>query len=208
VSERTNLEWWEALRGQPSAEALDDLRMILLRGLRYGLATRGDVTAADLEDFTQDALVKILRSLNTFRGESRFTTWAQKIAVRTAYTELRRRRWRDISLQDLLAPYEESDYTPEALLGDRSQDPAQWAMQRDMLARVERIIAEELTTKQRTAMTAVIIGGMNLEQVAFRMGTNRNALYKLIHDARRRLQARLEREGLTTEEVLVVFEDG
>jgi RNA polymerase sigma-70 factor (ECF subfamily) len=206
--ERTNLEWWEALQGEPSAEAIADLYAFLLRGLRYGLAHRRDVTDADLEDFAQDALVKVLRNLNSFRGESRFTTWAQKIAMRTAFTELRRRRWQDVSLQDLLAPYEDSDYTPEALLGDHLADPAKVAIRQSMVVTVQRIIAEELTDKQRLALSAIMVGGMNMQEVAVRMGTNRNALYKLIHDGRKRLQARLVREGLTAEEILAAFEDG
>lgn len=203
MSDRTNTEWLEVLRSPQSDAAISDLRAILLRGLRYALAGRG-VTEADLEDFTQDALLKVLAELDSFRGEARFTTWAQKVAVRVALTELRRRRWRDVSLQDLLAEHEESDFTPDVLT-DNAPDPGQVAMQTMMLEKAQRMIAEELTDKQRLAMMAVMEGGMPLQEVAERMGTNRNALYKLLHDARQRLQKRMLREGLAPDDLLAMF---
>ena len=92
MSERSNEEWLADLQGPGREDALGDLRALLVRGLRYAMADRPSVTEVDLEDFAQDALMKILNALDTFRGESRFTTWAQKIAVRVAFTELRRRR--------------------------------------------------------------------------------------------------------------------
>ena len=100
--DRSNDDWLAALRGTPDDEALLDLRNLLVRGLGFALADRlGADPEASIEDFAQESLLKILRSLDTFRGESQFTTWAQKIAVRVALTELRRRRWRDVSLEDL-----------------------------------------------------------------------------------------------------------
>ena len=203
MSERTNLEWQEALNSPQADAAITDLRAILLRGLRYALAGRG-VTESDLEDFTQDALLKVLHELASFRGEARFTTWAQKVAVRVALTELRRRRWRDVSLQDLMAEHEESDFTPDALT-DKAPDPGQIAVRTMMMEKVQRIIAEELTDRQRQAMMAVMQGGMPLQEVAERMGTNRNAMYKLLHDARQRLQGRMMREGLSPGEMLAMF---
>jgi RNA polymerase sigma-70 factor (ECF subfamily) len=203
MSDRTNPEWLTALRHPQADLALNDLRAILLRGLRYALAGRG-VTEADLEDFTQDALLKVLAELASFRGEARFTTWAQKVAVRVALTELRRRRWRDVSLQDLMAQHEDSDFTPDVLT-DHASDPGQVAVQTMMMEKVERMIAEELTDKQRLAMMAVMQGGMPLQEVAQRMGTNRNALYKMLHDARQRLQGRMMREGLSPDGLLAMF---
>jgi RNA polymerase sigma-70 factor, ECF subfamily len=191
------------LQGPRRAAAIADLRIVLLRGLRYGMASYG-VTEADLEDFVQEALLKTLDNLASYRGEALFTTWAQKIAARVALSELRRRRWRDVSLQDLLAEHEGSDFTP-AVLTDQGPDPAQIVLRRMMLEKVQRMIAEELTDKQQQAMTAVMQGGMPLQEVAVRMGTNRNALYKLLHDARQRLQKRMQREGLSPDEILAMF---
>lgn len=203
MTERTNQEWVAALQGAQADAAIADLRSILLRGLRYGMASYR-VTEADLEDFVQEALVKVLDNLPSFRSEARFTTWAQKVAARVALSELRRRRWRDVSLQDLMAEHEDSDFTP-AVLTDQGPDPAQIAQRTMMMERIQRMIAEELTDKQRQAMMAVMQGGMPLQEVAERMGTNRNALYKLLHDARQRLQKRMLREGLTPDDVLAMF---
>ncbi len=206
MAERSNQEWLDALQGASQDAAVADLRALLLRGLRYGMVRHG-VTEADLEDFAQDALLKVLDNLASFRGEARFTTWAQKIAARAALSELRRRRWRDVSLQDLLAEHENTDFTP-AVLTDRQPDPGKIALQRMMMEKIQRMIAEELTDKQRQALMAVMQGGMPLQEAAVRMGTNRNALYKLLHDARQRLQRRMLREGLTPDDVLAMFAEG
>jgi RNA polymerase sigma-70 factor (ECF subfamily) len=204
MSERSNEEWLADLQGPGQEDALADLRALLVRGLRYAMADRPSVTEVDLEDFSQDALMKILNALATFRGESRFTTWAQKIAVRVAFTELRRRRWKDVSLQDLIAQYGDQDFTP-AILTDPAASPEQHAAQHMVVDTLQRLIAGELTERQRQAMTAVMMGGMNLEEVARRMGTNRNALYKLLHDARQRLKKGLLAEGISAEEALSAF---
>lgn len=206
MADRSNQEWLDDLQGARREAAIADLRVVLLRGLRYGLASYG-VTEADLEDFVQEALLKVLDNLDSFRGEARFTTWAQKVAARVALSELRRRRWRDVSLQDLVAEHEKSDFTP-AVLTDRGPDPGQIAQRTMMMENIQRMIAEELTDKQRQAMMAVMQGGMPLQEVAERMGTNRNALYKLLHDARQRLQRRMLREGLTPDDVLAMFAEG
>lgn len=208
MQERTNSEWVATLSGPDPGAAIEDLRATLVKGLRFALSSRvqGDLDVL-VEDFVQDALVRILDKLDTFRGESRFTTWAQKIAVRVAFSELRRQRWKDISLQDLMPADDAGDFTPAAL-SDPGPDPEQQTTQQLMIDMVMRLVMEELTDRQREVMLAVIVGGMPLEEVARRMDTNRNALYKLIHDARKRLQKRLETEGLTPGEVLAVFETG
>ncbi len=207
MNTRTNQEWMEALREPIEDQALSDLRVILLRGLRATLSSRVDRDLDMLtEDFAQDALLKILKSLETFRGESRFTTWAQKIAIHVAFTELRRRRWKDISLQSLIETPDGDEYTP-AILTDFSASPEREATQNDILELVYDLIETELTERQRTAIVAIIQGGMPIAEVAERMGTNRNALYKLIHDARQRLQQSLEeRAGINAQELMILFE--
>ena len=203
--ERSNAEWIADLSepGPQRDAALTDLRALLVRGLGYALADRADVREADIEDFAQDALLRILDNLGTFRGESRFTTWAQKIAVRVAFTELRRRRWRDVSLDEITATAD-GNFIPD-MLADPSASPEQQAIQRTLLDKLQQIIAEELTDKQRQALVAVRIHGMPLEEVARRMDTNRNALYKLLHDARQRLKKRMMDEGLSPQDVLAAF---
>ncbi|MFN3980686.1 MAG: RNA polymerase sigma factor [Caldilinea sp.] len=203
---RTDAEWCSQLGGAFPDIALADLRGLLLRGLRFALVSYR-VTDNDLEDFVQDGLAKIMQELSSYRGEARFTTWAQKVCVRIALTELRRRRWQDVSLDDLVASTEMTDFTP-AVLTDSSADPGNVAPVQMMIATVQRIIAEELTERQRTAMMAIMQGGMPLQEVAERMGTNRNALYKLLHDGRQRLQRRMMKEGLTPQELLSMFDQG
>lgn len=201
--ERTNEEWLAALRGPEQEEALADLRAFLVRGLRYALANRSDVDEQLREDFAQDALLRILNALETFRGESRFTTWAQKIAVNVAFTELRRRRWQDTSLE-AITEGTSLDFVPDMLI-DRTAGPDQQAVQSAFLETLRRLISTELTDKQRQALIAIRIQGMPLEEVARRMGTNRNALYKLLHDARQRLKKKMEEEGLSPQDVMAAF---
>jgi RNA polymerase sigma-70 factor (ECF subfamily) len=206
MTERSNEAWIAALResGPEQMAALADLRAMLVRGLGYAMADRPEVTEADIEGFIQDALLKILDNLDSFRGESRFMTWAQKIAVHEAFSELRRKRWENVSLDDMLAQYE-GDFTP-SILTDSTPSPEQQVTQRALLDMVRRLIAEELTERQRRALVAVVLARMPTQEVARRMGTNRNALYKLVHDARQRLKRRLLLEGISVEEALSAFE--
>lgn len=205
MGKRTNEQWLADLRGENKDQAIEDLRRTLKKGLLYALSSRIDTDLeSQVEDFTQDAILRILDKLDTFRGESKFTTWAQKIAVRVAFTEMRRKRWKDISLQDLV-PEDSGDYTP-LVLSDPSPDPERRVTQASLLEIISQILEEDLTDLQRTALLAILHGKMPLDEVAKRMGTNRNALYKLLHDARKQMRARLMERGLTADEVLAVFE--
>ena len=204
---RTNEEWLSDLRGENQDQAIEDLRKVLKKGLIYALSSRIKVDLeAQVEDFVQDSLLRILDKMDTFRGESRFTTWAQKVAVRVAFTEMRRQRWKDISIEDLL-PEDSGDFTP-MVLSDPSPDPEKRATQTLMLEMIDSMISTDLTERQRTALLAIMHGGMPLEEVARRMDTNRNALYKLLHDARKQMRNRLLEKGLTAQEVLAMFETG
>ncbi len=206
MSDRTNQDWLTDLEGPEADQAIGDLRNILVRGLRAALASRIHRNLDHvLEDFVQDALLKILKNLHTFRGESKFTTWAQKIAIHVAFTELRRRRWKDISLQEMVEGDDGSEFTP-AILRDPGASPEELATRKAMLEFVQRMIDEELTERQRTAITAVMFNGVPIDEVADRMDTNRNALYKLIYDARQRLQRSMIANGLSPQDVLAAFE--
>ena len=202
VKERSNDEWLAALRGPNSDEALAELRVVLVRGLRVALGGQANRVESSVEDFAQEALIKILGNLDSFRGESRFTTWAQKICVRTAFAEMRRSRWRDVSLEAVVMSRPE-----ESAAADPQLDPERAATQTMIMAEFRRFIDEELTERQRTALVAAL-GGMSLEAVADRMGTNRNALYKLLHDARKRLRRRMTAERLSPQDVLGAFGEG
>ena len=204
MRERTNEQWLAELRGANPDQALADLYDLLVRGLRAGLGNYGGGVDANAEDFAQEALIKITDNLDSFRGESRFTTWAQKIAMNVALTELKRRRWRDVSLQDLFARRQAANREP----ADTQLSPEQLALQNTVLQELRRMVDEELTDRQQEAVVAVILEGMPIAEVARRMGTNQNALYKLLHDARRKLKRQMEAAGLSAEEVLAVFDEG
>jgi RNA polymerase sigma-70 factor (ECF subfamily) len=209
MDKRTNEEWIADLRagGEQQAQALEDLRAIILRGLPYAIAGRiapnSPESEALVEEIVQETLMRVLDNLDTFEGRSQFTTWAHKIAVRAALTELRRVRWREVPLPEMGMNDDEDNSYRE--LPDLQPSPEDQMDRKDMMRRVNRIIMEELTDKQRMAMMATM-EGFPLEEAAQRLGMNRNSLYKLMHDARLRLKKRLEKEGLTPQQVLSVFE--
>jgi RNA polymerase sigma-70 factor (ECF subfamily) len=201
VKESSNDQWLVALRGPTRDEALAELRVVLMRGLRPALGGQANRVESSVEDFVQEALIKILDNLDSFRGECHFTTWAQKICVRTAFAEMRRSRWRDVSLDEVISQPEGST------AADPQLDPERAATQTMIMEKFRRFIDEELTDRQRTALLAAL-GGMPLEAVADRMNTNRNALYKLLHDARKRLRRRMSAEMLSPQDVLGAFGEG
>ena len=210
MTSRSNEIWLDDLRstGLTHEEALNDLRAIIQKGLPYALSrwlSSDDPLFQPLvEEVTQETLLRVLDQLETFEGRSLFTTWVHKIAIRIALTELRRKRWRDASLDELT---ENEDAPPPAgLLADPKASPETSAERKDMVTRVRRILEEELTAKQREALVLLGLQDMPMEEAAKRMKTNRNALYKLLHDARLRLKKRLALEELSPQDVLLAFE--
>jgi len=200
---RTNEQWLRDLQGPHQDQALEDLRRVLIKSLLVVLTQQGAPQANALaEDFAQEALLKVLERLDTFRGASRFTTWACTIAVRIAFTEPRRKRWQDVSLQDLLIPTER----PSPTITPTSDEvaPDQSLQERAMVDLLHEVMQQQLTERQRIAILAVMIHEMPLEEVAQRLDTNRNALYKLLYDARKRLKEALEARGLSPDDLIVV----
>jgi RNA polymerase sigma-70 factor (ECF subfamily) len=210
MTTRTNEEWLQALRGDGDgrSKALEDLRVVIQRGLPYALSRwlspDQPQFGALVEEVTQETLLRVLDQLNSFEGRSQFTTWVHKIAVRIALTELRRKRWRDSSLDELTE--NEDVPPPPGLLADSQAGPEISAERLDMLSRVRRIIEEELTDRQRQALILLGVQDLPIEDAARKLKTNRNALYKLLHDARLRLRTRLAKEEIAPYEVLALFE--
>lgn len=193
-SDRSNDEWVADLASEGAAAeaALSDLRPVLLRAVHVTLASRVDRGADALaEDLVQRALLHVRDRVDQFRGDARFTTWAQKVAVRIALSELRRKRWENVSLDSIVA---DPPATPEPGADETME-------QGEAAALVRRLIDEDLTDRQQTALKAVL-AGMELEEVARRLDTNRNALYKLLHDARLRLKRAFEERGLGPDDLL------
>jgi len=212
MTTRTNDQWLSDLRaeGERKEAALKDLRAVIARGLPFALSRWLSPASPQFEslteEVTQETLLRVLDQLHTFEGRSMFTTWVHKIAIRIALTELRRKRWQDSSLDEMV-DNEEMPVSPR-ILEDSSATPEQSAERADMLARIRRIIDEELTERQRRALLMLGMQGMPMEEAAKRLKTNRNALYKLLHDARLRLKQRMQTEGLDAQEVLAAFEQG
>jgi RNA polymerase sigma-70 factor, ECF subfamily len=194
--------------GQTQALALADLHGIILTGLPYAL--RGWLAADHpefdtlAEEVAQETLLCVLDRPDTFEGRSQFTTSVHKIAVRLALTELRRRRWKDVSLDQMAG--DETETVMPGVMEDSSAGPGSMAERQDMLTLVNRLMMEALTDKQRQAMMAIAVQGMPLEAVARRMGMQRNAVYRLMHDARKRLKQRLEAMGLPSDALVATFE--
>ena len=210
MATRTNEAWLSDLRanGEIRSMALEDLRAVIQKGLPYALSRwlSPDLPQfnALVDEVTQETLLRVLDQLGTFEGRSQFTTWVHKIAVRIALTELRRKRWRDSSLDELTE--NEDAPPPPGLLADSQASPETSAERGDMMTRVRRIIEDELTDRQRQALILLGVQDMPIEDAARKLKTNRNALYKLLHDARLRLRTRLASEEIAPHEVLALFE--
>jgi RNA polymerase sigma-70 factor, ECF subfamily len=192
-------EWVRALRagGAEGDAALARLHAHLLRAARFEVERRrpglpdlrGDEPADIAMEAADDALMAILRRLGDFRGESRFTTWAWKFAVLHAATRLRRRAWQG---RELPLPPEAWDR-----LASLAPDPADEAQTAELLTAVGAAIRDDLTVRQREVLVALAIDGVPIDVLAERRGTTRGALYKTLHDARRRLRASLAARGQT-----------
>ena len=193
---RTNAQWLADLRQYAQGgAAAGELQGYLRRGLARALAARR-LDGSDLEDFAQDALVGILQGLDTFRGDSRFVTWAMAVALRTAFSALRRRRHGDRSLEELeLGVLKHSQSTPLV-----ASDPARVAERGDLLGALHRAIHGQLTSRQRTAILGEL-SGVPTTVLAERLGTSSNAFYKLHHDARKKLRRALNDAGFSDEDV-------
>lgn len=196
---RTNEAWIDSLSaaGAEREAALDDLRRYLLGTLRRVVGDRPRADDAFLEDAVQESLLRVLDRLDQFAGRSRFTTWASALAIRTALAELRRRQWRDVSLDEVIAGGGEPDAlsTPEPV--EHSDE---------LVATMYRVIDENLTERQRNALLAEL-RGMPQDEIARHLDSNRNAIYKLTHDARRNLRRGLEAAGYTGSDVLALLGD-
>jgi RNA polymerase sigma-70 factor, ECF subfamily len=200
VTERTNEDWLRSLGGTNAADggAVAELREVLRRGLRRALTGRAGADDGFVEDMAQEGVLKVLGGLATFRGDSRFTTWAVTVAVRVAFTELRRARWRDVSLDRLV-----EDAPARLPTAPPADEPSQGARE-VVLAQMHRVIESDLTDRQRQALAAEL-RGMPQAEIAAQMGLTRNALYKLTHDARKNLKRGLEAVGISEDEVREAF---
>jgi RNA polymerase sigma-70 factor (ECF subfamily) len=191
-------EWLRSLRagGATRDEAIARLHALLLRAARFEVGRRRPtlphLRGDDLDDVANqaadDALVSVLARLDAFRGASRFTTWVYKFALYEAAVKLRKRAWqgREVPLD------------PErwSLLSDTGLEPEAELEQSELLSTVQESIGQVLTPHQRRVLVALAVNGVPIDVLAERLGTTRGALYKTLHDARRKLRKHLDDRGL------------
>jgi RNA polymerase sigma-70 factor, ECF subfamily len=181
--------------GRSQEIALERLHALLLRAARFEVARRrpslphlrGDELDEIALEAADDATLSVLRRLDEFRGESRFTTWAYKFALLEAAVKLRKRAWQGREI-----PLEPEQWTG---LASDAPSPAATVEQRELLARLQHAIQEELTPHQRQIVVAIALNGVPIDVLADRLNTTRGALYKTLHDARRKLREHLKEEG-------------
>lgn len=213
MGKRTNAEWLSALRGDGTeqAAALEELREYLLRAVYVYLSKhRSDLAYFDTEelqqlaqDWAQEALLLILDKLDTFRGDSLFTTWAYRVVINLAAGELRRRRWSITSLDTMTEEAEGSIL--DFLVDEDAARPEEMLERQQLWETLHQVIDEELTERQRSVLVGAVFHGEPVEELARRLDTNRNNVYKIMHDARRKLKKRLLQRGLTEEAFLAAF---
>jgi RNA polymerase sigma-70 factor, ECF subfamily len=183
--------------GRERESAVEDLHALLLRATRFEIGRRdrpgGVAGSVGLDDLAvqaaDDALLAILAKLRTYRGTSRFTTWAYKFALLEAAVKLRRRPWHGREL-----PLEADGWAQ--VLEDRRESPAGQAEASELIHAVRDAITEVLTPHQRAVLVAITLNDVPIDVLAERRNTTRGALYKTLHDARRKLRKRLAEDGL------------
>jgi RNA polymerase sigma-70 factor, ECF subfamily len=197
-------EWLRCLRGDGAVkdDTVARLHALLLRAARFEVARRrptlphlrGDELADIATEAADDALMSVLRRLDDFRGASRFTTWVYKFALLEAAVKLRKRSW-----QGREVPLEPESWSIFASAG---LEPDAELEQSELLSTLQRAIAEVLTPHQRRVLVALALNGVPIDVLAERLQTTRGALYKTLHDARRKLRAHLDECGLALDDWL------
>lgn len=190
-------DWVSSLRAGGAVQELAVARLhaLLLRAARFEAARRRPalpgICGAELDDLVvqaaDDALLAVLSRLDSFRGASRFTTWAYKFALLEAAVTIRRLSWqgRELPVQpELWAMIADSDLTPQ-----------QRAETRELFVALQQAIGDDLTAHQREVLVAVTLNAVPIDVLAERLNTTRGAVYKTLHDGRRKLRTGLRARG-------------
>jgi RNA polymerase sigma-70 factor, ECF subfamily len=193
--DRESAEWLRDLSGEQREAAQARLHADLLRVARGEVRRRSGwlrVSGVELDDLTHqaaaDALLAIIAKLGQFRGESKFATWAYKFVIFEVSTKIGRHFWRNPSVS---LEVEDWDRLPDRF----GFDPAHESESREFVAAVRRAVDDVLTERQRRVFVAIVVNGVPLDALVAELGTNRNAIYKMVFDARRKLRARLAANG-------------
>ncbi|MGI9427630.1 MAG: RNA polymerase sigma factor [Bythopirellula sp.] len=186
--------------GEVQATALAKLNKFLVGGLRRSFQGKG-VDNAFCEDIAQESVIKVLDKLDQFAGRSRFTTWAMSIAIRRAVSELRKKRYQNVSLNQL----SEGEYLQIDIPDLSAEQPEQADERKNVLAMLKELIERKLSDKQRVALQGGL-NGMTVDEIALHTQSNRNAVYKLVHDARQKLKRELENTGYDAAAIQSLFD--
>jgi RNA polymerase sigma-70 factor, ECF subfamily len=194
-AERELAEPTEREEREEREEALARLHQMLLRAARAELRRRtlpALIDGREQDDLAHqaadDALLAITSKLDRFRGESRFTTWAYKFVILEVSAKLGRHYWRN-------PPVPMRDDAWERIPDRFGVDPAEHAESRELVAALRRAVTEVLTERQRRVFAAIVVDGIPLDALAVELGSTRNALYKTMFDARRKIRADLVAHG-------------
>ena len=199
-----SVEWLQALAGTGRLQeaAVARLHAMLVRVARGEVQRRGPrlrITGPELDDLAcqaaADALLAILGKLAQFRGESRFTSWAYKFVILEVSSKIGRHFWRHPSVP---LDTEDWDRLPD-LFGFEPAQEAEW---RDLLAALRRAVDRELTPRQREVFVAIVVNQVPLDALVAELASSRNAIYKMVFDARRKLRAALTADGFLGYETL------
>jgi len=208
VLDEESREWLRCLatpgRGASSTaerdQALGRLHALLLRAADAELRRRSGpvrVEGRERDDVAHqaadDALLAIISKLDGFRGDSRFTTWAYKFVILEVSAKLGRHYWRD-------APVQASDDAWERIPDRLGADPAQRTESRELAGALRRAVSEVLTERQRRVFVAIVVDGVPLDALVAELGSTRNAIYKTMFDARRKIRAHLVANGYLDDE--------
>lgn len=199
-ADRAARDWVGELRAGGAREqaAVEELHALLLKAARFEVGRRGAELAhlrgGDGEDLAQqaadDALMAVLRKLDDFRGESRFTTWAYKFALLEAAVKVRRRAWQGREI-----PLEGEAWATLAAPGSAGRGAEDAELLRALREEIQR-----LSPRRREVLVAITLNGVPIDVLAERLGSTRGALYKTLHDARRKLREALAERGFRVEE--------
>ena len=203
AGETDSRAWLSALRlpGSERDQAVADLHELLLRAARFEVSRRraalSYVRGEELDDLAlqaaDDALVAVLAKLDDYRGASRFTTWAYKFALLETSVRLRRRAWqeREVVLEAEAWP----------LIADSGESPESQVEAGELMRAIKQGVDSCLTEHQREVLVGLALNGVPIDVLAERLNTTRGALYKTLHDARRKLRADLSERGFTLDSI-------
>ncbi len=203
---RNNQDWLDRLtKSHPEFNStLTDLREYLMQGLSQSFRGHRKISSENLEDFCQDSLMRILEKIDSYNGQARFTTWAMKVSVNLVLSEIRKKSWENVSLESLdgSEPFLDTNRGGGIFYSTEKN-----VLRKNMAEICNRLIETSLTDRQKFALVYHMKYGMPLDEIARRTGTSRNSVYKLLHDARKKLKREMESLDISPKDIAELDRD-